>query len=60
MGPGTYEGKEKMVYLPWMSLGTFSELSLLHHFHFNKIGGAGDADGHSGDDDNPVSSGGQA
>ncbi len=27
MGPGTYEGKEKMVYLPWMSLGTFSELS---------------------------------
>lgn len=28
MGPGTYEGKEKMVYLPWMSLGTFSEISM--------------------------------
>ncbi len=34
MGPGTYEGKEKMVYLPWMSLGTFSELSEYFSFAF--------------------------
>lgn len=35
-------------------------IGLLHHFHFDEIGCAGDADGDTGDDDDPVPMGSQA